>query len=173
MSVESTEQPVAAKGLSRRVIVKSAAWSVPVFTAVGVTPAFAASSGLVLEAASTVSATRGSSGNAKQRVTFPLTITANTAITITRIVYTENRAFTVTTSGAPTTLNGNGTITFVGRNSPASDRTVPSVTVTVNFLMNGQPDYATFTVAGLGSSILDEGDFATLTVTSAATNPTF
>lgn len=30
-------------GVSRRVIVKSAAWSVPVFAAVGVTPAFAAS----------------------------------------------------------------------------------------------------------------------------------
>lgn len=42
----SVEQNVAAKGMPRRVVVKSAAWSLPVFAAVAVTPAFAASGSL-------------------------------------------------------------------------------------------------------------------------------
>lgn len=43
MNVEHTEENVAVKGMPRRVVVKSAAWSLPVFAAVAVTPAFAAS----------------------------------------------------------------------------------------------------------------------------------
>lgn len=41
--MSSEEQPLLAKATPRRVIVKSAAWSVPVFAAVGVSPAFACS----------------------------------------------------------------------------------------------------------------------------------
>ena len=46
MSAEHTEQAVDVPAMPRRVVVKSAAWSLPVFAAVAVTPAFAASGDL-------------------------------------------------------------------------------------------------------------------------------
>ena len=46
MSAEHTEQAVDVPAMPRRVVVRSAAWSLPVFAAVAVTPAFAASADL-------------------------------------------------------------------------------------------------------------------------------
>lgn len=121
----SAEVAPSRTGMSRRVVVKSAAWSVPVFATVGVTPAFAVTPGEIESASMT--AARITTGNGKT-VNFTVTINwsgSRPAGTIS-VGYMNGTSFTV--SGGPSTLPANDQLSFQGSNGPASETTVPSFT---------------------------------------------
>lgn len=171
MSVEHTEDNVAAKGMPRRVIVKSAAWSVPVFAAVGVTPAFAASGGQILSSTN-LRATRPAASPGKT-VNFTWTVAwaPDAGVPTTgSVVYSQPARFTVT---GPSTISGN-TLKFTGRNQESNEFTVLGFTITVTFTYKSQSRVATFNVTGftVGSKgMTSDATFDPVTVSPEANNP--
>lgn len=119
-------------GVSRRVIVKSAAWSLPVFAAVGVTPAFAASSSVGINAGS-LSGERGETNKTRTTVTFTWT-TSTTAVnaTVTDVTasasatgYNFSAATQTGTAGAPVF-----SFTYTHANNTQNAINVPGFTIT-------------------------------------------
>lgn len=141
----SAELAPSRTGMSRRVVVKSAAWSVPVFATVGVTPAFAATGDPILRSTN-LTATRPDTAPRKT-VYFTWTVAWATDLgvpTSGSVSFSQPANFSVT---GPATLSGN-TLTFTGLNAAAQVYTVPAFTITVGFTYQGQPRTATFTVNG-------------------------
>lgn len=153
-------------GMSRRVVVKSAAWSVPVFATVGVTPAFAATGDPILRSI-TLSATRPVT--APYRIvnfTWTVAWAPDPGVPTTGSVsYSQPTDFAVT---GPATLSGN-TLTFTGENRQANVYTVPSFTISVQFTYRSQVRTASFTVGGF--TVLRGETVNPVTVTSAQSNP--
>lgn len=145
-------------GVTRRVVVKSAAWSVPVFAAVGVTPAFAFSSPNIV-GSSRITATR-----TDKSVEFVWTFELATTVALvgTNVTITSGgRANTEFTNPSTAVATSTGLktyrVTFTGKNKNTTT-TVPSFTIRVDH----NPGVSTlFTV--VGDTVSGSGQ---LTVTS-------
>lgn len=116
-------------GMSRRVIVKSAAWSLPVFATVGVTPAFASSTSVV--GGTTIQAVRATDSKS---VEFLWTFRLSAGFTLLNVSVDDggekNDKFKNPGTVAP---SGNNpyTVSFIGENNAANNTNVPSFTITV------------------------------------------
>lgn len=123
-------------GVSRRVIVKSAAWSVPVFAAVGVTPAFAASSSVGINAGS-LSGERGADNKTRTTVTFTWT-TSTTAVNATVTSVTASASATGSTFSEATRTGTLGTPTFTftytHTNNGSTAIDIPTFTITATII---------------------------------------
>lgn len=124
MESNSNEVVVDHAGVSRRVVVKSAAWSVPVFAAVGVTPAFAASGRLAS------SSLLGSRSNKTDEVTFVWSFTFKGAGSPTVASVSPSSNLVLVSGPTPSNLD----VTF-STNADGQHK-IPAFTATVT-LTNG------------------------------------
>lgn len=134
MSVEHTEEIAVAKGMPRRVIVKSAAWSLPVLTAVSVTPAFASST--------PITSTGLTASRTKKLVTFRWSFTLGPGVTITNVTPNAVAQFTFPGPAA----SGNPWV-FTGENQTGTND-IPTFNFVVNYTQGSASGRMTFTVVG-------------------------
>ena len=155
MSVEHSEENVTAKGMPRRVVVKSAAWSLPVFAAVAVTPAFAASAPVI--GGTTIQAVRAAGAKA---VVFTWTFRLSAGFTFSSLSVADggekNDKFDNPGTVAPSGSNPY-TLSFTGENHAANNTNVPSFNITVThsggssvFTVVGQPIAGSVTMSVTG-----------------------
>lgn len=128
-------------GVTRRAVVRSAAWSVPVVVTVAMTTAAATSTNVV--DAGSMTAARGQHSQAQKTVTFTWEPSIYTGVVIRRTTSSQPEGFTVNDG----TADG-GVVTFTGLNSTASVITFPDFAITVFYTYGGQDYQETFSVTG-------------------------
>lgn len=132
--------PKAAGGISRRTIVKGAAWTVPAVIIATASPAAASVSGTM--AATTASGTRpnpgtGSAGRVVNfTVNFAGTATSTHTVTFTSVT-SAGRTWTIT-SGSPGIIpSGGGPVTFTATSSSNLAAPPPTISVTIAYTVTG------------------------------------
>lgn len=162
----SAEVAPSRTGMSRRVVVKSAAWSVPVFATVGVTPAFAATGDKILTS-SNLQATRRASPNGVY-VDYVWDVAWAPDAGVSSGTATFSAAIGYDSLPAATPVGATG-MSFTLKESN-SNPDVPQFVITVAFTYKGSRVSASFTV-GTFSVINGRTVNPVTTVTPGINNP--
>lgn len=166
MEQEHNAQTAPVKGMSRRVVVKSAAWSVPVFATVGVTPAFAATGDKILTSVTLRATRRKSPDNATVDYEWAVAWAPDAGVSSGTAAFSASGGY-VTPLPGPTAVGATGmTFTLVETNANPE---VPQFVITVSFQYKGSSKSATFTVPPF--SVNNNRTVASVTVTPGINNP--